>query len=170
MATRLLLLADTHVPARARRLPDDVWRAVDEADVVVHAGDWVDLATFETLEERSRRLIAVWGNNDGDELRQRMPEFAVARIEGVNLGVVHETGAARGRETRMDARYPDGVLDLLVFGHSHIPWDSMTPQGIRLLNPGSPTDRRRQPVCTLMTATIDGDRVTDVTVVPVDRS
>ncbi len=169
MATRLLLLADTHVPARARRLPDDVWRAVDEADVVVHAGDWVDLATFEALEERSRRLIAVWGNNDGDELRQRMPEFAVARIEGVNLGVVHETGAARGRETRMDARYPDGVLDLLVFGHSHIPWDSMTPQGIRLLNPGSPTDRRRQPVCTLMTATIDGDRVTDVTVVPVDR-
>lgn len=169
MATRLLLLADTHVPARARRLPDDVWRAVDEADVVVHAGDWVDLATFEALDERSRRLIAVWGNNDGDELRQRMPEFAVARIEGVNLGVVHETGAARGRETRMDARYPDGVLDLLVFGHSHIPWDSTTPQGIRLLNPGSPTDRRRQPVCTLMTATIDGDRVTDVTVVPVDR-
>lgn len=170
MATRLLLLADTHVPARARRLPDDVWRAVDEADVVVHAGDWVDLATFEALEERSRRLIAVWGNNDGDELRQRMPDFAVSRIEGVNLGVVHETGAARGRETRMDARYPDGVLDLLVFGHSHIPWDSTTPQGIRLLNPGSPTDRRRQPVCTLMTATIDGDRVTDVTVVPVDRS
>ncbi|WP_314650608.1 metallophosphoesterase [uncultured Microbacterium sp.] len=169
MATRLLLLADTHVPARARRLPDDVWRAVDEADVVVHAGDWVDLATFEALEERSRRLIAVWGNNDGDELRERMPEFAVARIEGVNLGVVHETGAARGREARMDARYPDGVLDLLVFGHSHIPWDSTTPQGIRLLNPGSPTDRRRQPVCTLMTATIDGDRVTDVTVVPVDR-
>lgn len=170
MATRLLLLADTHVPARAKRLPDDVWRAVDEADVVVHAGDWVDLATFEALDERSRRLIAVWGNNDGDELRQRMPEFAVARIEGVNLGVVHETGAARGREARMDARYPDGVLDLLVFGHSHIPWDSTTPQGIRLLNPGSPTDRRRQPVCTLMTATIDGDRVTDVTVVPVDRS
>ncbi len=169
MSTRLLLLADTHVPARARRLPDDVWRAVDEADVVVHAGDWVDLATFEALEERSRRLIAVCGNNDGDELRQRMPEFAVARIEGVNLGVVHETGAARGREVRMDARYPDGVLDLLVFGHSHIPWDSTTPQGIRLLNPGSPTDRRRQPVCTLMTATIDGDRVTDVTVVPVDR-
>ena len=110
MSTRLLLLADTHVPARARRLPDDVWRAVDEADVVVHAGDWVDLATFEALEERSRRLIAVWGNNDGDELRERMPEFAVARIEGVNLGVVHETGAARGREVRMDARYPDGVL------------------------------------------------------------
>lgn len=169
MATRLLLLADTHVPARAKRLPDDVWRAVDEADVVVHAGDWVDLATFEALAERARRLIGVWGNNDGADLRERMPEFAVARIEGVNLGVVHETGATAGREARMDARYPDGVLDLLVFGHSHIPWDSTTPRGIRLLNPGSPTDRRRQPVCTLMTVTIDGDRVTDVTVVPVDR-
>ncbi len=170
MATRLLLLADTHVPARAKRLPDDVWRAVDEADVVVHAGDWVDLATFEALAERARRLIGVWGNNDGADLRERMPEFAVARIEGVNLGVVHETGATAGREARMDARYPDGVLDLLVFGHSHIPWDSTTPRGIRLLNPGSPTDRRRQPVCTLMTVTIDGDDVRDVTVVPVDRS
>jgi len=170
VATRLLLLADTHVPARAKRLPDDVWRAVDEADVVVHAGDWVDLATFEALAERARRLIGVWGNNDGADLRERMPEFAVARIEGVNLGVVHETGATAGREARMDARYPDGVLDLLVFGHSHIPWDSTTPRGIRLLNPGSPTDRRRQPVCTLMTVTIDGDDVRDVTVVPVDRS
>ena len=162
MATRLLLLADTHVPARARRLPDDVWRAVDEADVVVHAGDWVDLATFEALEERSRRLIAVWGNNDGDELRERMPEFAVARIEGVNLGVVHETGASRGREARMDARYPDGVLDLLVFGHSHIPWDSTTASGTRLLNPGSPTDKRRQPRATYLSLVLDAGTVRDV--------
>lgn len=170
MSTRLLLLADTHVPARAKRLSDDVWREVDRADVVIHAGDWVDLATFEALDARSRRLIGVWGNNDGPALRERMPEFAVATIEGLNVGVVHETGAATGREARMDTGYPDGALDLLVFGHSHIPWDSRTPGGIRLLNPGSPTDRRRQPVCTLMTATVDGADLRDVTVVPVARA
>lgn len=170
MATRLLLLADTHLPTRAKRLSDDVWRAVDEADIVVHAGDWVDLATFEALDARAGRLIGVWGNNDGPDLRERMPEFAVAQIEGVTLGLVHETGAAAGRESRMDTAYPDAALDVLVFGHSHIPWDSRTPRGIRLLNPGSPTDRRRQPVCTMMTATVDGSDLRDVTVVPVERA
>lgn len=170
MATRLLLLADTHVPARAKRLPDAVWREVDRADVVIHAGDWVDLATFETLDARAARLIGVWGNNDGADLRERMPEFAVEAIEGLTVGVVHETGAATGRERRMDLAYPDAALDVLVFGHSHIPWDSRTPRGIRLLNPGSPTDRRRQPVCTLMTAVVDGDELRDVELVPVERS
>lgn len=170
MATRLLLLADTHVPARAKRLPDAVWREVDRADVVIHAGDWVDLATFETLDARAARLIGVWGNNDGADLRERMPEFAVEPIEGLTVGVVHETGAATGRERRMDLAYPDAALDVLVFGHSHIPWDSRTPRGIRLLNPGSPTDRRRQPVCTLMTAVVDGDELRDVELVPVERS
>ena len=170
MATRLLLLADTHVPARAKRLPDAVWREVDRADVVIHAGDWVDLATFETLDARADRLIGVWGNNDGADLRERMPEFAVEAIEGLTVGVVHETGAATGRERRMDLAYPDAALDVLVFGHSHIPWDSRTPRGIRLLNPGSPTDRRRQPVCTLMTAVVDGDELRDVKLVPVERA
>jgi putative phosphoesterase len=170
VATRLLLLADTHVPARAKRLPDAVWREVDRAEVVIHAGDWVDLATFETLDARAARLIGVWGNNDGADLRERMPEFAVEAIEGLTVGVVHETGAATGRERRMDLAYPDAALDVLVFGHSHIPWDSRTPRGIRLLNPGSPTDRRRQPVCTLMTAVVDGDELRDVELVPVERS
>ncbi|QNA92159.1 MULTISPECIES: metallophosphoesterase [unclassified Microbacterium] len=164
MTTRMLLLADTHVPARARRLPDAVLRAVDEADLVVHAGDWIDEATLDLLEARSRRLCAVYGNNDGEGLRARLSEVAMLRVEDVEMAVIHETGQASGRETRMDARFPD--TDLLVFGHSHIPWDSVSPAGMRLVNPGSPTDRRRQPVCTMMTVLIDGDRV-DAALVPV---
>lgn len=167
MATRLLLISDTHVPARAKRLPAAVWRAVDEADVVIHAGDWVDVATLDALEARVARLIGVYGNNDGPALRARLPEFARAEIEGIRFGVVHETGSKAGREARMDAAY--GGLDVLVFGHSHIPWDSVTPRGIRLLNPGSPTDRRRQPVCTVMTAAADAGSLRDVTLVPVVR-
>ncbi|MFM1722415.1 metallophosphoesterase [Rhodococcus sp. PAM 2766] len=151
---RLLLLADTHVPARARTLPAVVWEEVDRADIVVHAGDWVEVALLEALEERARRLIACWGNNDGPALRERLPEIARATLDGVRLAVVHETGAATGRESRMAAAYPD--TDVLVFGHSHIPWDTTTPGGLRLLNPGSPTDRRRQPHCTYMTATVEG--------------
>jgi len=167
MPTRLLLLADTHVPKRARRLSDDVWRAVETADLVIHAGDWVDEALLDELQGRAARLVGVWGNNDGDRLRARLPEVARETVDGIRLAVVHETGPASGREARADAAYPD--TDLLVFGHSHIPWDSVTPGGLRLLNPGSPTDRRRQPVCTVMTLTLDAGHVTDVALVPVQR-
>ena len=152
-AQRLLLIADTHVPRRARGLPDRLWAAVAEADVVFHAGDWVDIALLDELEERSRRLIAVYGNNDHGQLRERLPEVARAEVGGVRFGVVHETGPAQGREERCARQFPD--LDVLVFGHSHIPWDSTAPTGLRLLNPGSPTDRRRQPHCTYMTATAE---------------
>lgn len=157
MTTELLLLADTHVPARAKRLPDVVLRAVDAADIVVHAGDWIDVATLDQLEHRARRLIGVFGNNDGPALRARLPEIARFDVDDVAVAVIHETGQARRREERMDEAFPDAGL--LVFGHSHIPWDSVSPRGLRLLNPGSPTDRRRQPVCTMMQVTIDGTRI-----------
>lgn len=147
--TRILLLADTHVPTRARGLPEQVWSAVDDADLVIHAGDWVDVATLDALEARARRVLGVWGNNDGPDLRTRLPEIARETVDGLRFAVVHETGAATGREARCDTAHPDA--DVLVFGHSHIPWDTVTPMGLRLLNPGSPTDRRRQPVCTMMT-------------------
>ena len=160
MATRLLLLADTHVPKRARDLPAQVWQAVEEADVVIHAGDWVDVRLLDELEARSARLVACWGNNDHGELRTRLPEVARLELEGIRLGVVHETGQAKGREERMSETYAD--LDVLVFGHSHIPWDTVTSTGLRLLNPGSPTDRRRQPHCTYMTATAGKGELSDV--------
>jgi uncharacterized protein len=161
---KLLMLSDTHVPKRARALPAQVLAAIDDADVVIHAGDWVDDATLDLLEERSRRLIGVWGNNDGPSLRRRLPEVARAELDGVRFAVVHETGPAAGREQRCERDYPD--TDVLVFGHSHIPWDSVAPAGLRLLNPGSPTDRRRQPSCTYLTAELTASRLTAVRLVP----
>ena len=157
---RLLLIADTHLPKRARDLPAAVWDAVDDADVVIHAGDWVEPELLDALEARSRQLVACWGNNDGDELRRRLPERADVVLDGVRFTVTHETGASAGRDERMAATYPD--TDVLVFGHSHIPWDSTAKSGLRLLNPGSPTDRRRQPHCTYMTAAIDGGKLIHV--------
>jgi putative phosphoesterase len=141
---RLLVLSDTH----ARPLPEDVWGAVDEADLVVHAGDFVTATLLDELQSRAD-VLACWGNNDGPDLRARLPEVARRTVEGVRLAVVHETGAKQGREARMDRAFPD--TDVLVFGHSHIPWDTVTPHGMRLLNPGSPTDRRRQPFPTYLT-------------------
>jgi len=167
MTTRMLLVADTHVPKRARDLPAQVWTEVERADLVVHAGDWVDERLLDACEARARRLVGVWGNNDHGVLRERLPEVARLDVEGVRLGVVHETGTAKGREERCDVRFPD--LDVLVFGHSHIPWDTTSAGGLRLLNPGSPTDRRRQPHCTYLTALADAGRLREVTLHTVAR-
>ena len=164
---RLLLISDTHLPVRARDLPAAVWTAVDQADVVVHAGDWVDVATLDALSARAGRVVAVAGNNDGPELHARLPEIARVRIEGVRLSVIHDSGPTSGRAQRMTAAFPD--TDVLVFGHSHIPWDTTAPGGLRLLNPGSPTDRRRQPYGTFMTATVDGGALSALTVHRVPR-
>ncbi len=153
---RLVLISDTHIPGRARDLPAAVWQAVATADVVFHAGDWVSPDLLDELEARSRRLVACWGNNDGPILRGRLPERRDVTLEGVRFTVTHETGGSAGRDARMARLYPD--TDVLVFGHSHIPWDSTAATGLRLLNPGSPTDRRRQPHCTYMTGTVaDGE-------------
>ncbi len=160
MPVSLVLTADTHVPRRARDLPPALWSAIDAADVVVHAGDWVDIALLDQLEARSRRLLAVRGNNDRGPFRDRLPLIATAEIEGLRFAVVHETGDAKGRELRCAARFPD--TDVLVFGHSHIPWDTTAPTGLRLLNPGSPTDRRRQPHGTFVTAVAADGALRDV--------
>ena len=167
MTTRVVLIADTHVPKRARDLPDEVWRAMEHADVVIHAGDWVEERLLDECERRTRSLVGVWGNNDRGVLRERLTEVARIEIEGVRFGVVHETGPAKGREVRCSARFND--VAVLVFGHSHIPWDTTTETGLRLLNPGSPTDRRRQPHCTYMALTVEAGRLASVTLRAVSR-
>ena len=161
MPISVVFVSDTHLPRRARDLPPQLWSDIEVADVVVHAGDWVDVALLDELEQRSRRLVGVYGNNDHGALRERLPEIARVELEGVRFAVVHETGGAAGRERRCAQRFPD--VDVLVFGHSHIPWDTTAPGGLRLLNPGSPTDRRRQPYPTYLTAVADAGRLEQVT-------
>jgi putative phosphoesterase len=163
MATRMLLISDTHIPGRARVLPGAVLQAADEADLIVHAGDWVSEGVLDELR-RHGDVLGVWGNNDGADLRARLPEVARREIEGVRFAVIHETGDAKTRERRMPAAFPD--TDVLVFGHSHIPWDT-SAEGLRLLNPGSPTDRRRQPHHTYMTLVVDDGALADVQLVTV---
>lgn len=158
---RLVLTSDTHLPSRAKLLPEALLDDIGRADAVIHAGDWIDEATLDLFEARASLLVAVYGNNDGPGLRRRLPEIARRELAGLRFGVVHETGAARGREARCAQRFPE--LDVLVFGHSHIPWDTTAPGGLRLLNPGSPTDRRRQPYCTYMSVEAADGVIEDVT-------
>jgi putative phosphoesterase len=164
---QLLLIADTHLPQRALDLPAEVWTAVDAADVVVHAGDWVSLDLVDRLEARCD-LLGVWGNNDhGTEFRKRLPEVARRTLDGVRLAVIHETGDKRHRDRYVDQKFA-GTTDLLVFGHSHVPWDSVSPGGLRMLNPGSCVDRRMQPKCTYMTLQLRDGEVRDLVLHTID--
>ena len=160
-AVRLLLLADTHLPKRAKDLPAQVWAEVERADLVVHAGDWVVGRAARPARGRARRAAGVLGQQRrpgaaGPAARDR----AGRRLEGVRVAVVHETGARTGRERRADGDHPD--TDLLVFGHSHIPWDTARPAGCGCSTPArrptggvsrpAPTTRRCSPTAACTTS------------------
>lgn len=139
---RLVVLADTHISnGSARDLPPAVWRAIDGADGVLHAGDVVGAELLDRLEAAAPTW-AVLGNNDR-ELVGRLPETQELELAGVPVAMIHDSGARAGREGRMARRFPDAAV--VVFGHSHDPVDAVGVGTQRLFNPGSPTQRRRQP-------------------------
>ncbi len=154
--THVVVLADTHLRRGGRRrLPDTAYAHLESADLILHAGD---ILVADVLDELAgfAPVHAVLGNNDV-ELAGLLPEELVVDVDGVRVGMVHDSGQAAGRAGRMRRRFPDTAV--VVFGHSHIPWDAEGVGGQLLFNPGSPTERRRQPVHTLGTFDLDDGRV-----------
>lgn len=154
------LISDTHAPRFWKAMPAAVARAFTGVDVIVHAGDVCIPEVVEELAAIAPVHVAL-GNNDGPDV-PGLPLVAVT-LAGLHVVVVHETGPATGRMRRLRLRYPDA--DLVVFGHSHIPWDEIH-DGLRAVNPGSPTDKRRQPHGTVMVADLAGGLVRAVHLVP----
>ena len=143
---KVLVVSDTHLgPETLDRMPPEVWEMAEEADAVLHAGDVVHSAVLEALSERAP-LHAVLGNNDHG-LRATLPEVLTLELEGVRIGMIHDAGSANGRGDRLRRRFPDA--DMVVCGHSHDPIIEQVAGGPLLVNPGSPTQRRRQPVHTV---------------------
>ncbi|MBS2963795.1 metallophosphoesterase family protein [Actinocrinis puniceicyclus] len=161
---RVVVLSDTHAPRRWRGCPPGVAEHLREADLILHAGD---VCTSDVLDELSAfaPVRAVLGNNDG-------PDVAVwgacdvdrFEIDGLAVAMIHDAGPAAGRIARMHRRFPEARL--VVFGHSHIPLDE-SGEGVRIFNPGSPTDRRRQPRGTLGVLEIGGGALVHARIVPV---
>ena len=141
------VVSDTHLPRGARRLPDACLEHMRAADLILHAGDLVAPSVLADLEALGPAVAAVHGNVDTPELRRSLPERRVVEGGGVRIGMVHDAGPARGRIERLRAAFPDA--DAVVFGHSHIPLHETAADGFQIFNPGSPTDRRRQPVHTM---------------------
>ena len=162
---RVGVVADTHLRRGwARRLPAPALAELERADVILHAGDLVIPEVLDQLGDLAP-VHAVLGNNDA-ELVGTLDEELVLDLEGVRVAMVHDAGPRTGREARLHRRFPDA--DVVVFGHSHIPWDAAGLDGQWLLNPGSPTERRRQPSRTMATMDLADGRLLATRVVVVD--
>ena len=159
---RVVVLSDTHSPRRWKRCPTAVAEHLRGADLILHAGD---VCTADVLIELSSYapVQAVLGNNDLPEVAEwGAPEILELDLDGLKIGMIHDSGQAAGRIQRMRGRFPGA--DLVIFGHSHIPMDAEAG-GFRIFNPGSPTDRRRQPYGTLGVLQISARQVTDARIV-----
>jgi uncharacterized protein len=150
------IIADTHLPRGARRIPDVCLERMRAADLVIHAGDVSTADVLAEIDSLGPPVVAVHGNIDTEELRSRLPEARVVEADGARIAVVHDAGPSHGRLERMRLRFPDA--DAVVFGHSHIPLHEER-DGFQIFNPGSPTDRRRQPRHTMGIARVEDGRI-----------
>jgi len=153
----VVVLADTHVMVGgSRELPDSVYLALDSADVILHAGDVLARGLLDELASYAP-VHAVLGNNDDAELAASLPEVVELDLDGVALAMVHDSGPTAGRPRRMHRRFPDAQI--VIYGHSHAPFDGEGVDGQILFNPGSPTQRRRQPLPTFGRLSIEAGRI-----------
>jgi putative phosphoesterase len=141
------------MPRGTRRLPEECVRELERADLILHAGDFVAASVLQELRELAP-VEAVYGNMDDAELQALLPERRVVEVEGVRIGLVHIPGPAAGREERLVAWFRD--CDAVVYGHTHVP-QLERHRGVWILNPGSPTERRRAPRRSVLALVVEDD-------------
>jgi uncharacterized protein len=156
----LAVISDTHLPRGPRSLPEECVERLQEADMILHAGDFSSVSVLLALESVAP-VMAVRGNVDDRELRRRLPETRVVDVDGARIAMVHDAGPAKGRIDRMRRRFPG--VDAVIYGHSHIPLHERASGGrngrFQIFNPGSPTERRRAPVHTMGMARVEDGKI-----------
>jgi uncharacterized protein len=161
---KIVAISDTHAPRRWKSCPPRVAGYLREADLILHAGDVCIASVLDELAQYAP-VHAVLGNNDGPDVAAwGAPETLDLDLAGLKVSMIHDSGPSAGRLGRMRRRFPEAGL--VVFGHSHIPLDE-SADGLRILNPGSPTDRRRQPHGTIGLLTVADGRLHRARIVPV---
>jgi putative phosphoesterase len=145
-------ISDTHLPKGARRLPEACVERLRAADLILHAGDLSTLEVLEELRALGPPVHAVYGNADGPAVRELLPKELVVEAGGIRIGMAHVPGPAAGHEERLVRRFPG--CDAVVYGHTHLP-EVERHDGVWILNPGSPTERRRAPAHTMLVLEID---------------
>jgi putative phosphoesterase len=144
----IAVISDTHMPRGGRRLPDACVERIRAADLVLHAGDFSTLEVLRELEAIGPPVVGVHGNVDSVELRRLLPAERVVEADGARVGLLHDAGPRSGRLERMRGRFGERA-DVVIFGHSHLPLHEQAEDGFQILNPGSPTERRRAPSHTM---------------------
>ncbi len=154
--SRIAVIADTHLPRGTRRLPAECVERLRAADAILHAGDFVSVAFFDELRALGPPVHGVCGNMDEPALREKLPRERVVELDGLRMAMVHEPGAAAGRAERLASRFPR--CDAVVYGHTHIPEVARHAE-VLILNPGSPTERRRAPTRAMLLLETAGGRL-----------
>ncbi len=154
---RVAVISDTHLPRGPRALPAACVALLSRAELVLHAGDFVSVAFLEELRAIGPPVEGVFGNMDESALEDSLPKQRVVEVGEVRIGMVHDAGPRAGREARLAARFED--CDAVVYGHTHLPQVERF-QHLWVLNPGSPTERRRSPVHTMLVLEVRGSRIT----------
>jgi uncharacterized protein len=152
----IAIVADTHLPRGRRSLPQRCARELRAAELILHAGDLTSVSALAQLSALGPPVLAVHGNVDEAALVERLPAELEIEVDRCRLAMTHDAGPARGRLARLRRRFPRA--DAVVFGHSHIPVLDAA-DGFQIFNPGSPTDRRRQPRHTMGLARMEGGAV-----------
>jgi putative phosphoesterase len=154
----IAILSDTHMPRGNRALPLGAIELLQQADHIIHAGDFAAKSVLDELKRYGKPLTAVHGNVDDAELKELLPQTTTLTIDrSKTIAVTHDAGPAKGRLNRLRRRFPDA--DAVVFGHSHLPLHEQAPDGFQIFNPGSPTERRRAPHKTMGLARVDAQAI-----------
>jgi uncharacterized protein len=163
---RVAVLSDTHAPRFWKRCPPAVARRLEGVDLILHAGDVCRAFVLDELAAFAPVRVVLGNNDTADVAEWGAPGTLQLDLHGLRVAMIHDAGPAAGRSRRMRRRFPEA--DLVVFGHSHIPLDS-TGDGLRIFNPGSPTDRRRQPSGTMGLLRIEDGELVEARIDPVER-
>lgn len=156
MATSIAIVSDTHMPKGKRALPEECVQICRGSDLIIHVGDFSDASILEMFKVLGPPVVAVHGNVDSRELRNCLPESTTFEVEGVRIGLVHDSGQKKGRLARMRTLFPDHQA--VIFGHSHLPLHE-EEDGFQIFNPGSPTERRRSPFRSMGRARVSGSTI-----------
>jgi putative phosphoesterase len=149
-------ISDTHLPRGARRLPEACLERLREADLILHGGDFSAPSVLEELRALGPPVQGVHGNADDAALRELLPAELVLEAGGARLGLVHDPGPAVGREERLVRRFPG--CGAVLYGHTHLPVVERHGD-VWLLNPGSPTERRRGPFHSMLLLEIEAGEI-----------
>ena len=163
----IAVISDTHMPRQGLVLPPACVARLRAADLILHAGDWSSMDAVAMVRGIGPPVVGVRGNVEEPAVRAALPATSEADVGGVRIGVVHDGGPGAGRPSRLRRRFPGA--DAVVFGHSHIPWHEVAGDGFLVLNPGSPTERRRSARHSMAEIEVDGGRIAAVAFWAVDE-